>query len=763
MGSRFRRPTLPIERELLGRRTFLGAAGALVAAPKVGLPAETDAYPNLPALRAAHQAKGIISPLQTYRMMEWECHTPPEGNFNIDVEGALKAARDAGAETMMFYSQDHWGYSFFPTDVGVRHPHLTYDLFGREVELARRLGMSVTCYYSLQFNNQCVLKHPDWGWVNEKGEQQKERWYITCLDTPYRNYVLGLLNEIFSRYEVDELFLDIFGIQFYIFHSKGRNPFCFCQHTEEAWEKDHPGDPYRAGFASPEGWEKRYQWHQNRTMTLMLDQIIDVMRKHRPNALISLNGGPEAFPNDIMQKVSFIYAEPLTSDTGISLGSILMRGWGRPDYQAGVFSQQGYLDTYPGALPRVKADALIVQNARVFFVGNAPVIGNLDTRGFSRRWFDVAKETWADVRNVDCLLEGIEPLYSTAVLYSQPTREELAIQNRPQAFRKSVLSALETMTYSGRPVESIPEFRMTADMLRRFEVLVLPEVEVLSTELADTIRGWVRDGGTLLASGRCGLLDERRSKRENFALADVLGADFISEERKYSYDQQGKFKEGVIQTYLESSGHPLANMLAESTVGLSGAFLHVRARSGAQEVMHFRLPFMVENLSQNKWFNWGPPPPGTETGGPAVLFNKYGKGQSFYLAAPVFQEMSEKMFWSRAWLPALVRQLVPNPLAELRFSALQERVHGTFFWDKSKNFILVQILNAIELATGAEFIDIPYAEIRWNPAKLHVTGARMVWPKMQDFVITPTQQQPMLRVPSPGRYAVIYLKVASVS
>ena len=744
----------------LRRRTFLSAAGTLLTVPKLALPGSSDSYPDVNKLRATHQAKGIIAPNRTCRTMEWESHTPPEGNFDINVESALKSARDAGAETMMFYSQDHWGYAFFPTDVGIRHPHLTYDLFGREVEVARKLGMSVTCYYSLQFNNQCVLSHPDWGWVNEAGVQQRERWYITCLDTPYRDYVLALLKELFSRYEIDELFLDIFGIQFHIFHSTGGSPFCFCKWTEQAWEHDHPGDPYKTGFATREGWERRYQWHQHRTMSLMLDQIIGVMREHRPNALISLNGGPEAFPNDIMQKVSFIYAEPLTSQTGISLGSILMRGWGRPDYQAGVFSQQGYLDTYPGALPRVKADALIVQNARVFIVGNAPVVGDLDGQGFSRRWFDVAKETWADVRNVDSLLEGIEPVYSAAALYSQPTREELAIQKRPQAFRKSILSALETLTYSGRPIESIPEFRMKPDMLREFDLLVLPEVDVLSNELAETIRDWVGGGGTLLASGRCGLLDEARTRRENFVLADVLGVNFVSEERKYAYDSEGKFKEGVIQTYLESSGHPLARLLAESTVGISGAFLRLQERPGAEEVMHYRLPFMVENLAQNHWFNWGPPPPGKETGGAAVVLNRFGKGQSLYIGAPIFQEMSERLFWVRDWIPALVRQLAPNPIAELRFPALQEHVHGTFFWDSSKQFVLVQILNAIELATGAEFVDIPYAEIRWNPSKLHVTGARMVWPKVQDLSLKVDKPTSILRIPSPGRYAAIYLKVA---
>lgn len=535
--------------------------------------------------------------------MEWECHTPPEGNFDIDLEAALKAARDAGAESMMFYSQDHWGHAFYQSDVAVRHPHLQGDFFGREVSIARKLGMSIVCYYSLQFNNQAVLSHPDWGWINAKGQQERMRWFITCLDTPYRQYVLGMINELFSRYEIDELFLDIFGIQFHIYHSQGQEPFCYCKHTEKAWNETHPGDPYREGFKSREGWDRRYQWQQKRSMTDMLDEIVAAARKHRPNVLVSLNGGPESFPNDIMQKVSFIYAEPLTSETGISLGSILMRGWGRPDYQAGVFSQQGYLDTYPGVLPRVKADALIVQNARVFIVGNAPVIGGLDGQGFSKRWFEVAKETWADVRNVDHLLEGIQPLYSTAMLYSESTREELAGQKRPVHFRQAVVGALEALTYSGRPVESIPEFRLTKEDLSQFDALVLPEVEVLSEQQAEVIHDWVQKGGTLLATGKCGLIDEKGQPRSNFPLADVFGVDLLSEERKYAYNETGKLKEGVVSIYLESSGHPLAKMLAVSTVGLPGPFLHLRPTT-AEEVMRYRLPFMVEDLANNKWFNW---------------------------------------------------------------------------------------------------------------------------------------------------------------
>jgi hypothetical protein len=744
------------------RRDFLkavsvGAAATLV--PAVCAPAQEAGYPDVRQLHDAHGQRGIIPPNKTYRMMEWECHTPPEGNFNINLDAALKAARDAGAESMMFYSQDHWGYAFYQSDAAVRHPHLKGDFFGDEVALAHKSGMSVVCYYSLQFNNQIVLSHPDWGWVNEKGEQQRQRWFITCLDSPYRQYVLRMIDEIFSRYEIDELFLDIFGIQFHLYHGEGRDPFCFCKYTEEAWNKEHPSDPYRQGFQAREGWHRRYQWHQKHTMSQILDEIITTARKHRPHLLISLNGGPESFPDDIMQKVSFIYAEPITSHTGISLGSILMRGWGRPDYQVGVFSQQGYLDTYPGRIPRVEADALILQNARTFIVGNAPVIGGLDGQGFSKRWFQVAGETWEDVRNVDALLEGVQPLYSVGMLYGESTREELAAQKRPVDFRRSVMGALETLTYSGRPVESIPEFRLTRDYLPEFEVLVLPEIEVLSDAQAEVIRGWVERGGTLLATYKCGLLDAKHRPRNNFPLADVFGVDFVSEERKYAYDEDGKPKSGVISTYLESSGHPLAKMLAVSTVGLPGSFLNVK-RTRAEEVMRYRLPFMVEDMKHYKWFNWGPPPPGSETAGTAVAYNKFGKGQAVYVGAPIFRAVNQHLFWIGRWVPDLFRQLAPSPAVELVTEPPSEYAHNTFFWDKTRRFILVQALNTLELAADGEVGLACGVTIRIDPGKLKVVSARQVWPAEQDIPVTSRAGRTEVVLPGLERYTALYLKVA---
>jgi hypothetical protein len=746
------------------RRTFIKMAGAVLALSTRQLGAgEKVAFPDLDRLRREHAQAGIISPRRTYRSMEWEFHTPPEQTFDINLKGAIEAPRHAGAESLMFYTQDHWGYAFYPSDAAVRHPNLKFDLFGTECELARKAGIAVTSYYSLQFNNQCAIHHPDWAWTNEDGAEQRfyGKWHVMCLDSPYRQYVLAMMDEIFSRYEVDELFLDIFGIQFAMYARNGINPFCFCKYTQEAWAKEFPGDSYREGFKTREGWEQRFRWHQQRSMTSMLDEIVAVARKHRPNLLVSLNGGPESFPDDIMQRVSFIYAEPLDCPTGIALGSILMRGWGRANYQAGVFTDYGYSEMYPGDLARVQADALIVQNARTFFVGDAPVLSGIDGQGFSSRWFAVATDAWGDVKNVDCLLgPDLKPLLSTAVLYSEGTRREFEADERPQDFRRSTLGALETMTYAGRPVESLPDFKLQPEMLSQFELLVLPEVSVLSAAQAETIRRWVQAGGTLIASYRCGLLDAEHQQRKNLALADVFGVDYAGEETAYAFDASGKQREGnAVSTYLESAGHPLAELIAKGTVGLPGPFVKMKETT-AQVVMRYRLPLLAEDVPHNKWVGWGPIPPGPGTAGTAVAYSRFGKGQAVYVGAPIFWAMEWRAEWIQAWIPWLIRKLIPSPLAELRTNPPSEFVHGSFFNDVEKDLILVQVLDAVQLATKGEMRPTPDVEITFDADRLHVTAARVVWPKTRDLAVARDGRRARILLEKPDRYTAIYLKKA---
>jgi hypothetical protein len=175
--------------------------------------------------------------------------------------------------------------------------------------------------------------------------------------------------------------------------------------------------------------------------------------------------------------------------------------------------------------------------------------------------------------------------------------------------------------------------------------------------------------------------------------------------------------------------------------------------------MRYRLPFMVEDLSHNQWFNWGPPPPGTKTAGTAVAYNRFGKGQSIYLGIPIFWEMQWRAFWIRRWIPALMRQLVPMPIAEVRPEPSSEFVHGTIFRDRKRQIILVQVLNTLELATEGEERRIERVRVHLDSKRLKVQGAQTVWPEKQELAVKNADGRMSITLDSPSRYTVILLKV----
>ena len=183
--------------------------------------------------------------------------------------------------------------------------------------------------------------------------------------------------------------------------------------------------------------------------------------------------------------------------------------------------------------------------------------------------------------------------------------------------------------------------------------------------------------------------------------------------------------------------------------------------------MRFRLPVMVEDLPKDKWFNWGAPPPGTETAGPGVVYNKFGQGRALYFGAPVFRAIhaatgwgiTDRPFWIREWIPSLMQQLDPNPIAELIPVPFTEYVHGTFFYAKSKRFVLVQILNAVELATKGKYSGSSGVELWLDSDRLKLTGAETVWPQKQTLEIQSRGGRTRIFIPSVDRYMALYLSL----
>ncbi len=194
-------------------------------------------------------------------------------------------------------------------------------------------------------------------------------------------------------------------------------------------------------------------------------------------------------------------------------------------------------------------------------------------------------------------------------------------------------------------------------------------------------------------------------------------------------------------------------------MGLPGTFLKIKETT-ATPVMRYRLPLLAEDVSHNRWVGWGAPPPGSQTAGTAAAFNKFGKGQSFYLGARLFWALQFRAEWIQRWVPALIRQLAPHPSAELRSQPFSEYVHGTFFVDEEKRLILVQMLDAVQLATKGEPRATPNIEITLDADRMRIDAARVVWPAIRDLTIRREGHRTHILIEKPASYSALLLQLA---
>ena len=313
----------------------------------------------------------------------------------------MKAARDAGVQCVMIYSMEHWGYALYDTKVGYKHPNLRYDYVGKQVEAARRYGISPFCYYSFNFANEIAVRHPDWRMLTRDGKPEKryDRFYLVCQNSPYGEFMLETVAELFKDYDFDGLFLDIFGTKPRTYSiGEDASPFCFCQYCLALWEKEK-GTPFLEGLDTVEGRRERIEWARQTNGDKFVDRIYKVIREYRPEATLGGNGGCLVYWRSLIEKLSYNYGEPETSPSGVCLGAALMRGWGKPRYQEGVWLSDNRAtgDLVPSANMRAQAAFCACQGARVFLVGSL-VQGHLPP-GFEAGPWPASRIPWRTARH----------------------------------------------------------------------------------------------------------------------------------------------------------------------------------------------------------------------------------------------------------------------------------------------------------------------------------------------------------------------------
>jgi hypothetical protein len=171
------------------------------------------------------------------------------GAFTMEsFQAALKAAH---LDAITIFAKCHHSWCYFPSAVGMPHPHLQTDLLGRQIEAAHAIGVKAPIYITVAWSANDAEMHPEWLQLQRDGSPLTTgydlnatpdtpkpgfNWKFLCPSGEYRAHIEALTREIAERYPVDGIFFDICG----------QGP-CFCPNcmagmAERGLDPDNPAD-----------------------------------------------------------------------------------------------------------------------------------------------------------------------------------------------------------------------------------------------------------------------------------------------------------------------------------------------------------------------------------------------------------------------------------------------------------------------------------------------------------------------------------------
>jgi Hypothetical glycosyl hydrolase 6 len=456
--------------------------------------------------------------------------------------------------------------AFYPSKEPLQHQAQFLnggDIYGDLTRAAHADGLKVFARMDCGSAFEPFYKaHPDWFAVNAAGvpyrtgsEESGVVLYTTCINGPYYDeYIPRILREIIAH-EKPEGFTDNHWA------GLGRESMCYCVNCKTKFHQFSGKDLPAAKNWDDPAYRQWIEWSYKRRL-----EIWDLFTSTTKAA-----GGPDCIwsgmlsGNFVQAAASFRDMKELCERADIIMLDHQGRannGLGPPGTgQSEGFQENGDtgkrvhgLGGWDKLAPESMATygprkaARPIPEVRMWMADG--VAGTIQpwwhhVGGYQedRRQFQVVEPFFRWYADRQQYLTNRQPVASVGVVYSQRNFEW---------YGRDKANILSLAPYNG-VVQAlirarIPYLPIDADYVERdggqFSVLVLPNLAVMSTAQVEAIRRYVGEGGSLIATDETSLYDDYGDPRPDFALADVLGANYSG--RRYG----PKNAAGLEHTYL---------------------------------------------------------------------------------------------------------------------------------------------------------------------------------------------------------------------
>ncbi len=542
----------------------------------------------------------------------------------------VEAARKAGAEYLVLWARDgEWAY--YDSKLMPKCPGLgDRDPLREAAESARKEKFPLIAYCVVQGGGWALREHPEWGMRDAAGNPIEGRF---CLNSPYLQFVLGLLDEM-AAYGIDGFHVDMLEQGF------GPPYGCWCDHCRAQFAAMFPGEEMPRGLTWDASWERMLEFRY-RTSEKFERAVVEHVRRNHPGMSVDFNyHGYPPFSFEIGQLPTRHAAigDFATCETGtwgfsplaVSLTAEFMRtaANGKP-WQ--VVMQRGtrmYHDQTNRPLNDLRWEmfTLLSHGAQVTIVDKTPFEGQLDPVAW--RHYGLLFE---EARRFRDLFRG-EPVWDVGLYFSSRTRDWWAREDKDRYFT-SFYGAHKAMVYDHLTWGVVLDETLDLENLRKFPVLVLSDVAVLSDQEKEILTSYAREGGSLVVTGVTGCYDRYGNRRERRALEELIGAEVkevINARDNYFQLDATLGETGITLRGIEPDWPHLA-------YGPAVAYVPRDAQAFGSLRKGIRTTRMLAGLESTDF-----PYPAGESAGPAVLVRSLGKGRVITLAvSPGYASGSE--------------------------------------------------------------------------------------------------------------------------
>jgi len=534
----------------------------------------------------------------------------------------------ANVQSTMFYANSHVGHCYWPTKTGHMHKGLKgKDILGEVIDLCHQKGMDIIIYYSLIFNNWVYDNHSDWRIVTAEGKGGKglrgNRYGVCCPNnSSYRDFVVAQIEELCKNYEFESVWPDMtfWPVVCYC-------PFCRKRYASEIEEKlpkiVNWGDPKWIKFQ-----RERAKWLAD--FALLVTSTIKRLKPsctvaHQANAFLwDWKVGASI---DLAEASDFMAADFYGDSLQQSFFSKLFYNLSENVPFEFMTSRcpnlQDHTTTKSKELLEAQTYAALANGGAFLFVDAIDPVGTLD-----KKVYELMGQIFKGVEKYEEYLGG-KPCQDVGIYWSFESMIDLAHNGKKVSevenifgqppHSRAALGASKSLLNSHIPFSVITKRNLND--LSCYQIIVLPNMLMIDEEEAEALKDFVVSGGSLYVSKYTSLITKGGEKKEDFLLADLLGASYL-----------GETKEEV--TYIcpvEQGKNILASYSVKHPLSIFSSQLKVKAKEETKVLATVTLPY-TDPKDPTRFASIHSNPPGIPTEYPSILLSEYGKGKVLYVA-----------------------------------------------------------------------------------------------------------------------------------